>query len=74
MNNKDIQTEIELLKKDIDLIKNNHLTHMQRDIDVLKCDVRDVKRAIFKAQYVIYGAIVVFVLMSDKFTEILKLL
>ena len=47
---------------------------MQRDIDVLKCDVRDVKRAIFKAQYVIYGAIVVFVLMSDKFNDILKLL
>ena len=74
MNEQDIKTEIELLKKDIDLIKNNHLAHMQRDIDVLKFDVRDVKRAIFKAQYVMYGTIVVFVLMSDKFTEILKLL
>ena len=74
MNEQDIKTEIELLKKDIDLIKNNHLAHMQRDIDVLKFDVRDVKRAIFKTQYVMYGAIVVFVLMSDKFTEILKLL
>ena len=50
MNEQDIKTEIELLKKDIDLIKNNHLAHMQRDIDVLKFDVRDVKRAIFKAQ------------------------
>ena len=74
MTDKDLKTEIELLKKDIDLIKNNHLAHMQRDIDVLKCDVRDFKRAIFKAQYVIYGAIVVFVLMSDKFNDILKLL
>ena len=74
MTDKDLKTEIELLKKDIDLIKNNHLAHMQRDIDVLKCDVRDVKRAIFKAQYVIYGAIVVLVLKSDKFNDILKLL
>ena len=59
MNEQDIKTEIELLKK---------------DIDNLSVDMKDVKRAIFKAQYVMYGAIVVFVLMSDKFTEILKLL
>jgi hypothetical protein len=48
--------------------------HMAKDIDNLSVDMKDVKRAIFKAQYVMYGAIVVFVLMSDKFTEILKLL
>ena len=74
MNEQDIKTEIELLKKDIDLIKNNHLVHMAKSIDNLSVDMKDVKRAIFKAQYVMYGAIVVFVLMSDKFTEILKLL
>jgi TATA-binding protein-associated factor Taf7 len=74
MNEQDIKTEIELLKKDIDFIKNNHLVHMAKDIDNLSVDMKDVKRAIFKAQYVMYGAIVVFVLMSDKFTEILKLL
>ena len=47
---------------------------MSKDIDDLMSDVKELKRMIFKAQYIMYGAIVVFVLMSDKFTEILKLL
>ena len=47
---------------------------MSKDIDDLMSDVKELKRMIFKAQYIMYGAIVVFVLMSDKFTEIFKLL
>ena len=74
MEQKNLETKIELLKKDIDIIKNNHLVHMSKDIDDLMSDVKELKRMIFKAQYIMYGAIVVFVLMSDKFTEIFKLL
>jgi len=36
--------------------------------------MKDVKIEVFRFKYVAYGAIVVFVLMSDKFTEILRLL
>ncbi len=74
MNDKDINTELELLKKDVNLIKTNHLAHIAADIDDLKDDMKDVKIEVFRFKYVAYGAIVVFVLMSDKFTEILRLL
>jgi hypothetical protein len=74
MNDKDINTELELLKKDVNLIKTNHLAHIAADIDDLKDDMKEVKIEVFRFKYVAYGAIVVFVLMSDKFTEILRLL
>lgn len=74
MNDKDINTELELLKQDVHLIKTNHLAHIAADIDDLKDDMKDVKIEVFRFKYVAYGAIVVFVLMSDKFTEILRLL
>jgi hypothetical protein len=74
MKDKDINTELELLKKDVNLIKTNHLAHIASDIDDLKDDMKDVKIEVFRFKYVAYGAIVVFVLMSDKFTEILRLL
>jgi hypothetical protein len=74
MSNKNIETEIELLKQDIHIIKTNHLAHIAADIDDLKDEVKEIKTEIFKFKYIAYGAIVVFVLMSDKFTEILRLL
>ena len=74
MNDKDIKTEIELLKQAINIIKSNHLAHIAKDIDDLKDDMKDVKTEIFRFKYIAYGAIVVFVLMSDKFTDILRLL
>lgn len=74
MNDKDINIELQLLKQDVDLIKSNHLAHIAKDIDDLKDDMKDVKIEVFRFKYIAYGAIVVFVLMSDKFTEILRLL
>ena len=74
MNDKDINTEIELLKQDVHIIKTNHLAHIAADIDDLKVEVKEIKTEMFKFKYIAYGAIVVFVLMSDKFTEILRLL
>ena len=63
----ELNTEIELIKKDIYDIKNNHLQHIEKDM-------RDVKIEVFRFKYIAYGAIVVFVLMSDKFNDILRLL
>ena len=74
MNDKDIKTEIELLKQEVNIIKTNHLSHMAKDIDDLKIDVKSIKTEVFKFKYVAYGAIVVFVLMSDKFNDILRLI
>ena len=74
MNDKDINTELQLLKQDVELIKSNHLSHIAQDIDDLKDDMKDVKIEVFRFKYIAYGAIVVFVLMSDKITEILRLL
>ena len=71
---KDIKTEIELLKQEVNIIKTNHLSHIAQDIDSLKCDMKHVKTEIFKFKYIAYGAIVVFVLMSDKFNDILRLI
>jgi hypothetical protein len=74
MNDKDIKTEIELLKQEVNVIKTNHLSHIAQDIDDLKVEVKEIKTEMFKFKYIAYGAIVVFVLMSDKFNDILRLL
>ena len=74
MNDKDIKTEIALLKQAINIIKTNHLSHMAQDIDRLQENMDEIKTEIFKFKYIAYGAIVVFVLMSDKFNDILRLL
>jgi CCR4-NOT transcriptional regulation complex NOT5 subunit len=74
MNDKDIKTEIELLKREVEIIKTNHLSHMAKDIDNLMDDVKDIKTEVFRFKYIAYGAIVVFVLVSDKFNDILRLL
>ena len=63
----ELNIEIELIKKDINDIKNNHLQHIERDM-------RDVKIEGFRFKYVIWGALVIFILMTDKFTELLRLL
>ena len=74
MNDKDIKTEIELLKREVEIIKPNHLSHMAKDIDDLMDDVKDIKTEVFRFKYIAYGAIVVFVLVSDKFNDILRLI
>ena len=74
MNDKDIKTEIELLKREVEIIKTNHLSHMAKDIDDLMDDVKDIKIEVFRFKYIAYGAIVVFVLVSDKFNDILRLI
>ena len=74
MNDKDIKTEIELLKREVEIIKTNHLSHMAKDIDDLMDDVKDIKTEVFRFNYIAYGAIVVFVLVSDKFNDILRLI
>ena len=74
MNDKDIKTEIELLKREVEIIKTNHLSHMAKDIDDLMDDVKDIKTEVFRFKYIAYGAIVVFVLVSDKFNDIMRLI
>ena len=74
MNDRDIKTEIELLKREVEIIKTNHLSHMAKDIDDLMDDVKDIKTEVFRFKYIAYGAIVVFVLVSDKFNDILRLI
>ena len=74
MSNKNIETEIELLKQDIHIIKTNHLAHIEADMRDLKVEVKEIKTEMFRFKYIAYGAIVVFVLMSDKFNDILRLL
>ena len=63
----ELNTEIELIKKDIYDIKNNHLQHIEKDMS-------DVKIEVFRFKYIAYGAIVIFVLATDKFTNLLRLL
>ena len=63
----ELNTEIELIKKDIYDIKNNHLQHIEKDM-------REVKIEVFRFKYIAYGAIVIFVLATDKFTNLLRLL
>ena len=65
--NNELTLEVELIKKDVHDIKHNHLTHIEADL-------RDVKREVFKFKYIAWTAIVIFVLATDKFTEIIKLM
>jgi hypothetical protein len=74
MKDKDINTEIELVKQDVHIIKTNHLAHIEADMRDVKVEVKEIKTEMFKFKYIAYGAIVVFVLMSDKFNDILRLL
>jgi len=62
-----INTEIELIKKDIYDIKQNHLTHIEKDMGEVKIEV-------FRFKYIAWTAIVIFILATDKFTELLRLL
>tara|TARA_R100000742_G_C4209378_1_gene36189 strand:+ start:291 stop:497 length:207 start_codon:yes stop_codon:yes gene_type:complete len=63
----EINTEIELIKKDIYDIKQNHLTHIEKDMSEVKIEV-------FRFKYIAWTAIVIFILATDKFTELLRLL
>ena len=63
----ELNLEIEMIKKDIQIIKNNHLTHIE-------ADMRDVKIEVFRFKYVVYGAIIVFALLSDKADKLFNLL
>ena len=63
----ELNIEIEMIKKDIQIIKNNHLKHIE-------ADMRDVKIEVFRFKYVIYGAIIVFALLSDKADKIFNLI
>ncbi len=63
----ELNLEIEIIKKDIQIIKNNHLYHIEKDM-------RDVKVEVFRFKYVVYGAIIVLVLLSDKADKVFDLL
>lgn len=63
----ELNFEIELIKKDINDIKINHLQHIEKDL-------KEVKTEVFKFKYIAWTAIVIFVLATDKFTELLRLL
>ena len=62
----ELNLEIEIIKKDISDIKNNHLQHIEKDM-------RDVKIEIFRFNYIVYGAVIVFALVSNNMQEILNL-
>lgn len=64
--NSELNLEIELIKKDINDIKNNHLQHIETDM-------RDVKIEIFRFKYIVYGAVIVFALLSDNIEKIINL-
>lgn len=74
INISDINTELELLKQEVKNIKDNDLYHIGMHIDSIKADVKVVKKIVYKAQYIMYGAITAFVVMSEKFSDILRLL
>ena len=63
----ELNTEIELIKKDISDIKTNHLQHIERDM-------KDVKIEVFRFKYIAWTAIVIFILATDKFTNLLRLM
>tara|TARA_R110001583_G_scaffold62844_1_gene184405 strand:- start:164 stop:370 length:207 start_codon:yes stop_codon:yes gene_type:complete len=63
----ELNFEIELIKKDINDIKINHLQHIEKDL-------KDVKVEVFRFKYIAWTAIVIFVLATDKFNELLRLL
>jgi len=63
----ELNTEIQLIKKDIADIKVNHLEHIEEDL-------KDVKIEVFRFKYIMYGAVVIFVLATDRFSDLLRLL
>jgi hypothetical protein len=63
----ELNFEIELIKKDINDIKINHLQHIEKDL-------KDVKVEVFRFKYITWTVIVIFVLATDKFTDLLRLL
>jgi len=63
----ELNFEIELIKKDINDIKINHLQHIEKDL-------KDVKVEVFRFKYITWTVIVIFVLATDKFNELLRLL
>tara|TARA_R110000824_G_scaffold30181_6_gene99588 strand:+ start:1853 stop:2059 length:207 start_codon:yes stop_codon:yes gene_type:complete len=63
----ELNFEIELIKKDINDIKINHLQHIEKDL-------KDVKVEVFRFKYIAWTAIVIFILATDKFTDLLRLL
>ena len=58
----ELNIEIELIKKDINDIKNNHLEHIETDM-------KDIKREIFRFKYIVYGMLIVFLIISDNIKE-----
>ena len=40
----ELHCEIEQVKKDVDIIKNNHLAHIEKSVSVLKSDVKDNRK------------------------------
>ena len=63
----ELNFEIELIKKDINDIKINHLQHIEEDL-------KEVKVEVFRFKYITWTVIVIFVLATDKFTDLLRLL
>ena len=63
----ELNIEIELIKKDINDIKNNHLEHIETDM-------KDIKREIFRFKYIVYGMLIVFLIISDNIKEIFNLI
>ena len=63
----ELNIEIELIKKDINDIKNNHL-------EQIETDMKDIKREIFRFKYIVYGMLIVFLIISDNIKEIFNLI
>ena len=63
----ELNTEMELIKKDISDIKENHLKHIEKDM-------REVKIEVFRFKYIAWTAIVILILATDKFTNLLRLM
>jgi len=40
----ELHCELEQVKKDIDIIKNNHLAHIEKTVSLLQDDVKDNRR------------------------------
>jgi hypothetical protein len=40
----ELHCEIEQVKKDVDIIKNNHLAHIEKNMSILQGDVKDNRR------------------------------
>ena len=63
----EVNIEIELIKKDISDIKNNHLKHIE-------IDMKEIKIEIFRFKYIVYGMLIVFLIISDNIKEIINLI